>query len=257
MSSRLLTVSLASGISGYGLAGFVAALVVLVKLAQPSKVSVQVTIGNAFPPQSWLIPQLHAIPTVGSSSWLGSWWAGIKYLKNAVDVIQEGYEKASLILCMQVRARSFMVFQHKGAPFKVAALHRWTVMIGSREHVEELRGAPDDTLSFLEAANYASDDFPPAQSICIEYHQQQLQVEYTMSPQIHHNPYHIPILQSKLTRSIGALYPGIRDEIITALDDILDLNGNGEYPALLPFAIHECWNTQNGRAFWHEAAWNM
>ncbi|KAF8549787.1 cytochrome P450, partial [Imleria badia] len=84
----------------------------------------------------------------------------------------------------------------------------WTVISSSREHVEELRRAPDDTLSFAEAIN------------------ERLQIEYTMGPEVHHNSYHIPIVRSQLTRNIGALYPEIRDEIITAFDDVLDLKGN-------------------------------
>jgi hypothetical protein len=43
--------------------------------------------------------QLDAIPTVGSGGWLGSWLAGFKYLTNALDVVQEGYDKVSLVLC--------------------------------------------------------------------------------------------------------------------------------------------------------------
>lgn len=54
-----------------------------------------------------------------------------------------------------------------------------------------------------------------------------------MAPEVHHNPYHIPIVRSQLTRNIGALYPEIRNEIITAFDDILDLNGNGEHFVLI------------------------
>lgn len=38
-------------------------------------------------------------------------------------------------------------FQHKSVPFKVAELYRWVVVLSSREHMEELRTAPDDTLS--------------------------------------------------------------------------------------------------------------
>jgi len=37
--------------------------------------------------------QLDGIPTVGSSSWLESWWAGHKFQTNAIEVIQEGYDK--------------------------------------------------------------------------------------------------------------------------------------------------------------------
>ncbi|KAF8549780.1 cytochrome P450 [Imleria badia] len=98
--------------------------------------------------------------------------------------------------------------QHKSTPFKIATIYHWTVIFSSREHVEELRSASDDTLSFLEAIN------------------DRLQIEYTMAPEIYHNPYHIPIVRSQLTRNIGALYPEIRNEITAAFDDILDLKGN-------------------------------
>ena len=54
-----------------------------------------------------------------------------------------------------------------------------------------------------------------------------------MGPEIVHNPYHLPIVRTQLTRNIGALYPEIIDEINTALDDVLDLSGNGERLALI------------------------
>lgn len=79
-------------------------------------------------------------------------------MTNTVDVIQEGYEKVSLELRM-FRARLFAKFQHKSAPFKVAKLFRWMVIIGSRKHVEELRRAPDDTLSLGDTINDASHCF--------------------------------------------------------------------------------------------------
>ncbi|KAG8219264.1 cytochrome P450 [Butyriboletus roseoflavus] len=134
--------------------------------------------------------KLDRIPTVGLSSWLGSWLAGFKYQTNAPDILQEGYEK------------------HNSAPFKMAELHRWTVILSSREHVEELRRTPEDTLSFTEAKKEA------------------MQGEHTLGPEIYYNPYHIPIMISQLTRNIGALYPEIRDEITMAFDDVLDLTGN-------------------------------
>jgi len=41
--------------------------------------------------------QLDAFPVVGSSTWLGSWWAAFKYLTDAQNVIQEGYKKVNLV----------------------------------------------------------------------------------------------------------------------------------------------------------------
>ncbi|KAF9235151.1 cytochrome P450 [Melanogaster broomeanus] len=134
--------------------------------------------------------KLDAIPTVGCSTWLGSWWAGIRFLTNAADVIQEGYEK------------------HKAAPFKVASLNRWMVVVSGRQLLEDICKSPDDELSALEATNDI------------------LNVQYSMGPEIFRNPYHIPIAGSKLTRNLGTLYPDIRDEVVTAFEEILDLKRN-------------------------------
>ncbi|KIJ07003.1 hypothetical protein PAXINDRAFT_91095, partial [Paxillus involutus ATCC 200175] len=134
--------------------------------------------------------QLDAIPTVGSSTWLGSWWASVKFLTKGPEVVQEGYEK------------------YKGRPFKVADLYRWTVVLSGPQFVEEVRKASDDELSFAEAAN------------------DNMKLEYTLGHDIHYNPYHIPIIRSQLTRNLGILCPDIRDEIVTAFEETLDLRGN-------------------------------
>ncbi|KAF8844225.1 cytochrome P450 [Paxillus ammoniavirescens] len=135
-------------------------------------------------------PNLDAIPTVGSSTWLGSWWAGIQFMSKAADVIREGYEK------------------HKGALFKVADLYRWTVIVSGPQFVEDVRKASDDELSFMEATN------------------DNLNTEYTLGHDVHHNPYHVATIRSQLTRNLGILFPDIRDEIVTAFEESLDLQGN-------------------------------
>ncbi|KIK94712.1 hypothetical protein PAXRUDRAFT_11881 [Paxillus rubicundulus Ve08.2h10] len=137
-------------------------------------------------------PNLDAIPTVGCSTWLGSWWASIKCLAKVADIIQEGYEK------------------HKGSPFKVAGLYRWTVVVSGSQFVEEVRKASDDELSFMDAANDS------------------LNLEYTLGHDVHHNPFHVAIIRCQLTRNLGNFYPDLRDEIVTAFEETLDLPGNGE-----------------------------
>ncbi|KAH0837779.1 cytochrome P450 [Lanmaoa asiatica] len=149
-------------VAPYVVAGIAAATVAIVHLSQR--------------------PNLNAFPTVGPSSWLGSWWAGIKYMTNPTD--------------------------HNGAPFKIATLYHWVVIVTKRAHVEELRNARDDELSFVEAVN---EDFNS---------------EFAMGSEIYHNPYHIAVLRSQLTRNIGVLYAELRDEIIVAFDEILDLKDN-------------------------------
>ena len=76
------------------------------------------------------------------------------------------------------------------------------------------------------------------QSICIECYQQELQVDYTMSPRIHQNPYHVPVTRTQLTRNVGMLYSELRNEITTAFDDIIDLKGNGEWAFWFGFCIN-------------------
>ncbi|KAF8547136.1 hypothetical protein OG21DRAFT_1517623 [Imleria badia] len=43
------------------------------------------------------------------------------------------------------------MLQHKSAPSKVAEKYRWLVILSSREHMDELRRAPDDELSLVDA----------------------------------------------------------------------------------------------------------
>lgn len=46
--------------------------------------------------------------------------------------------------------------QYKSAAFKVVDGYRWIVVLGGREHIEELRKAPEDALSFTAEINYVS-----------------------------------------------------------------------------------------------------
>ncbi|KIJ21175.1 hypothetical protein PAXINDRAFT_65823 [Paxillus involutus ATCC 200175] len=154
----------------YGFAGIVVAAIVAANLSKR--------------------PNLDAIPTVGSSTWLGSWWVAIKGLAKAADVIQEGYEK------------------HKGTLFKVPGLYRWTVVVSGPQFLEDMNKASEDELSFMEAAN------------------DNLNIEYLLGHDVHYNPYHAAIIRSKLTRNLGILYPDIRNEIVTAFKETLDLRGN-------------------------------
>ena len=165
-------------------------------------------------------------------------------------MLQEGYEKACLIL------RTFhtcipTVFQHKSAPFKVADFYRWIVILDNRDHIEELRRAPDDTLSFTEVIHDVSNQFLPLRLTCPECRQQILQNEYTMGPEIVDNPYHVPIVRTQLTQNIEVLFPEIIDEISTAFHDVLNLGpGNGEYLGASPLCVlfMNVRDDQNGRA---------
>ncbi|KAN0100091.1 Cytochrome P450 [Tylopilus felleus] len=171
----------------YGVAGFVATIIVIAKLLVRGP-NVSIFIVNRL--NLYNFHQLDAIPAVGSSNWLGSWWAGFKYLTNAQSIVSEGYKK------------------YKSAPFKVAEPSRWTVILGSREHLEEVAKASEDEFSFLEAIN------------------DQIHIEHLLGPEVHHNPYHVGVVRLHLTRNLEVLYPELRDEVIASFADVLDLTGH-------------------------------
>ena len=50
-----------------------------------------------------------------------------------------------------------------------------------------------------------------------------------MGPELHLNPYHVPLVRARLTRNLEALYPEVRDEICAAFEDALGLEGNGAW----------------------------
>ncbi|KAF9237106.1 cytochrome P450 [Melanogaster broomeanus] len=132
MSMQLVVPTLADRITGasYSLqvATIVAAVFVIAKLTKRSEDHRRILqpfagiVAVVFVHQRRLTnrSKLDAIPTVGSTTWLGSWWAGMKFVTNATDVIQEGYDK------------------YKGAPFKVSNVYRWMVVVSA--------GAVNDTL---------------------------------------------------------------------------------------------------------------
>ncbi|KIK25892.1 hypothetical protein PISMIDRAFT_96212, partial [Pisolithus microcarpus 441] len=129
---------------------------------------------------------LDCFPTVGPSGLFGA----IRFLTHSLEIVQEGYEK------------------HKTGVFKVADLtHRWTVVL-NRSHLDDIGRASDTELSFGEAAN------------------ENIQVQYTLSPAILHDMYHNSILRSQLTRNLGAVYPDIRNELVVAFEETLDLKAD-------------------------------
>lgn len=53
-------------------------------------------------------------------------------------------------------------------------------------------------------------------------------MKYTVGREVFHNPYHAAVVRLQLTRNLGPLYSEMRDEVVTAFDQVLDLRGNGE-----------------------------
>ncbi|KAJ7461749.1 cytochrome P450 [Mycena galericulata] len=131
-------------------------------------------------------PSLNDIPSVGIPSgpfgfYVGAW----NYIKNARAITEEGYLK------------------YPGKAFKVPFANRWLVILNGRTLIEDLRKAPDDALSLAEGTNSL------------------LHLEHTLGHEQHHDPYQVGVVRTPLTRNIGICFPSIRDEVVTAFEDLL------------------------------------
>lgn len=124
--------------------------------------------------------QLDKIPTVGPSGALSSYLGVYNLVFNGRDMIQKGYNK------------------YRGGMFKIPGISKWTIVVAGPNMVDELRRAPDDLLSSMEAAADL------------------IQMDYTIGPEIRLDPYHVAIVQSSLTRNLVECFPHVQDEIATA-----------------------------------------
>ncbi|KAI6167613.1 cytochrome P450 [Pisolithus thermaeus] len=155
---------------------------------------------------------LDHIPYVGHSTWLGSYISAFKYVKNAAQILEEGYAK------------------HKGMPFKVPALGRWVVVVG-RHHLEDMKKSADHKLSLTEASN----DF--------------LKLNHLIGSETISNPYHISVARVHLARSLAPYYFDMSDEIFTAFDELLDLEDNEWKSVLAVKTVREIVCRASNRVF--------
>jgi len=135
---------------------------------------------------SWYLrgdPLLDAIPTVGFSDPILSYFSALKFNFDGIRMLKDGYEKTSPGL------------------FKIATFRRWMVLAAGPELIEDIRRAPDNVLSMREPI--------------IEF----IQPEYTLDMLNMDDDYHAGVVRSKLTRNIAITFKEVREELIKALDD--------------------------------------
>ncbi|PAV19648.1 cytochrome P450 [Pyrrhoderma noxium] len=107
------------------------------------------------------------------------------FLKNARQTLLEGYKK------------------YNYGTFKVPIIERWLVVINKPELIEEIRKAPDDVFSFLEASK------------------ELIAGKWTLGPSTFNNAYHLPIVRNQLTRSLTSRLEDITDEIECSFNDLI------------------------------------
>ncbi|KAF8887392.1 cytochrome P450 [Infundibulicybe gibba] len=126
-----------------------------------------------------LLAYLAHIPTIGSPYPILSLIGALKFIFNAQGMIQKGYDQYKPI-------------------FKVPGLNYWVVVLTDQKMIDELRRAPDDALSFQDAVN------------------ESLQIDHTLGPRIHTNPYHTKIIRSRMAGNMNPLIGSLHREIASA-----------------------------------------
>jgi len=137
-------------------------------------------------------PLLDAIPTVGYSDPILSYFSALRFLINGLPMLNDGYEKT--------RSRLGI--------FKIATFWGWMVLASDPELIEDVKKAPDDILSFRVPVR--------------EF----LQMKYTMDVLDLDNVYHVDIIRTKLTRNIADIFKEVRDELVRSLDASIPTDGD-------------------------------
>ncbi|KAK1231304.1 hypothetical protein PQX77_005584 [Marasmius sp. AFHP31] len=152
--------------------------------------SIAIAVFVAFFVYKWLNARarrakLDAIPTLGPNGIFASYITVWKYMFYGRELIEDGCK------------------EYPSAAFKIPKLFGWTVVLNSKEMYEDFKRASEEELSVLD------------------YFEEIMQLQYTMSPVIHENPYHIDVIRGTLTRNIGARFDDVRDELKTAFNEYI------------------------------------
>ncbi|PBK74138.1 cytochrome P450 [Armillaria solidipes] len=151
--------------------------------------------------------KLKSIPSVGPSGFLSSWMGAFRFMLHGREIIEEGYSK------------------YRGSTFKVPLIDRWMVVVSGNQQIDDIRKALPDHLSFVDEVENT------------------LQTCYTLGSNIHHDPYHVDVVRSALTRNISACFPAVRDEIeVSFKDEIPETEGmsSASYISVL-FSLFSDW----------------
>ncbi|KAH9975542.1 cytochrome P450 [Lactifluus volemus] len=130
-------------------------------------------------------PLLSAIPTVGFSDPILSYISAVQFNFDGFRMLKEGYEKT------------------RPGLFKIASFRRWMILVAGSELIEDVRKAPDNVLSMLELSL------------------ETLQLEYTLKLLNMDDLYQTDVIRSKLTRNISGILEEVRDELVTALEEVI------------------------------------
>ncbi|KAJ7835138.1 cytochrome P450 [Mycena olivaceomarginata] len=135
-------------------------------------------------------PKLDEIPVVGTSGFLSSYRDALNFLHNAPELIQRGYDL------------------YPEGIFRVSRLFRYEYVVCGPRLIKDLGAASEHVVSFTEGV------------------EETVQAKYTMGRDLTDKPYHLNAVRTSLTRNLHVCFPDVRDEIVCAFDDVLQLQGS-------------------------------
>ncbi|KAN0116359.1 cytochrome P450 monooxygenase [Russula decolorans] len=128
---------------------------------------------------------LDAIPTIGFSDPILSYFTALRFYFYSEPMLKEGYEKT------------------RPGLFKIADFRRWTVFATGPDLIEDIKRAPEDVLSRKELF----DDL--------------LQSDYTIGLLNPKDTYSTDLIRTKFTRDIATTFKMACDELLIAVDDLI------------------------------------
>ncbi|KAJ7203041.1 cytochrome P450 [Mycena pura] len=147
-------------------------------------------VGVAWIRKSIYESQVDEIPVIGSTGFFSSYRDALKFIFNAPELIKRGYE------------------QHPNGVFRLARLYRWEFVVCGTKLAKEVANAPEDTVSFHGGV------------------EDSIQISLTMGREISRSHYLQDVIRTSLTRNLHTCFPEVRDEIVCAFDDVLQLTGS-------------------------------
>ncbi|KAJ6631929.1 cytochrome P450, partial [Mycena sp. CBHHK59/15] len=132
---------------------------------------------------------IDSVPTIGSSGTISSYRDAFRFFLHGEAMVKQGYDR------------------YTGHIYRIPFMGRWNYVVSGADLIKDIGYTPEDKLSFDEAIR------------------DQIQSDLTMGPELREDPHLIPAVLACLTRNLGRCFPGVRDEVVCAFDDILALEG--------------------------------
>ncbi|KAJ7356463.1 cytochrome P450 [Mycena albidolilacea] len=154
---------------------------------------------------------LEVVPAIGSPGALTSYLDPFRFLLRGEELIQQGYNRFN------------------GTVFRIPSVAGWKFVASGPTLLKDICYPPEDALSFEEAIR------------------DQLQADLTLGPR--DVPNHLVPTLTKLTRNCRPRFLDVRDELVCAFDDTLELEGTDWKPITVLPAVTDIVARISGRLF--------